>query len=87
MLKRLLRNEQAVAVVEFAMVLPVLMAGVMTKRVAALATALGAKPPTETRCPCWTFKTDVLPMVPATMPATVKELFGWLQAWDRATGD
>jgi len=51
--------------------------------VAALATALGAKPPTETRCPCWTFKTDVLPMVPATMPATVKELFGWLQAWDR----
>ena len=37
--------------------------------VAALATALGAKPPTETRCPCWTFKTDVLPMVPATMPA------------------
>lgn len=54
-----------------------------SEEVAALAAALGAKPPTETKCPCWTFTTDVLPVVPATMPTTIKELFAWLQAWDR----
>jgi molybdopterin/thiamine biosynthesis adenylyltransferase len=48
-----------------------------------LAVALGAKPPTETKCPCWLFATETLPAVPATMPANVKELFAWLQAWDR----
>lgn len=53
------------------------------EEVEALAVALGAKAPTQTRCPCWLFKIDVLPAVPETMPANVKELFAWLQAWDR----
>lgn len=53
------------------------------EEVSALAAALAAKPPTETRCPCWTFKTEVLPAVPIKMPSTVKELFAWLQVWDR----
>lgn len=53
------------------------------EEVAALAAALEAKPPTKTTCPCWTFQTNMLPAVPATMPATIKELFAWLQAWDR----
>ena len=29
------------------------------------------------------FRPETLPAVPATMPANVKELFAWLQAWDR----
>jgi molybdopterin/thiamine biosynthesis adenylyltransferase len=53
------------------------------EEVEALAVALGAKPPTETKCPCWLFATETLPAVPHTMPANVKELFAWLQAWDR----
>ena len=53
------------------------------EEVESLAFALGAKPPTETKCPCWLFATEVLPAVPTTMPANVKELFAWLQAWDR----
>ncbi len=53
------------------------------EEVEALAVALGTKPPTETKCPCWLFATETLPAVPQTMPATVKELFAWLQAWDR----
>jgi hypothetical protein len=50
--------------------------------VEALAVALGADAPTQTQCPCWLFKTDVLPVVPSTMPAKVKELFAWLHSWD-----
>jgi molybdopterin/thiamine biosynthesis adenylyltransferase len=53
------------------------------EEVVALAEALGAKPPSKSGGPCWLLKTGVLPAVPATMPATVKELFEWLQAWDR----
>jgi len=53
------------------------------EEVEALAVALGAKPPTETECPCWLFATETLPGVPHTMPTIVKELFAWLQAWDR----
>lgn len=53
------------------------------EEVEALAITLGIKPPTETKCPCWLFATETLPAVPQTMPATVKELFSWLQAWDR----
>lgn len=53
------------------------------EEVEALAAALGAKPPTETKCPCWLFATETMPAVPATMPTNVKELFAWLQAWDR----
>lgn len=52
------------------------------EEVEGLAVALGAKPPTETKCPCWLFATETLPAVPDTMPANVKELFAWLQAWD-----
>ncbi len=50
--------------------------------VAALATALGSKPPEKTSCPCWLFRTDVLPSVPDVMPSTVKALFAWLKQWD-----
>lgn len=53
------------------------------EEVQALAVALGAKPPTETQCPCWLFVTETLPAVPTIMPSNVKELFAWLQAWDR----
>jgi molybdopterin/thiamine biosynthesis adenylyltransferase len=53
------------------------------EEVGALAVAVGAKPPTATRCPCWLFATEALPAVPSTMPSNVKELFAWLQAWDR----
>lgn len=53
------------------------------EEVEALAVALGSKPPTESKCPCWLFATKTLPAVPQTMPATVKEVFAWLQAWDR----
>src|SRR5512137_2154779 len=52
--------------------------------VEALAMALGAKPPNQTKCPCWLFKTAVLPAVPASMPSNIKELFAWLRVWDRA---
>lgn len=53
------------------------------EEVEALAVALGSKPPTESKCPCWLFATETLPAVPQNMPATVKEVFAWLQAWDR----
>lgn len=53
------------------------------EEVEALAVALGTKPPMETKCPCWLFATDTLPVVPETMPSTVKELFAWIQVWDR----
>jgi molybdopterin/thiamine biosynthesis adenylyltransferase len=29
------------------------------------------------------FETEVMPFVPETMPANVKELFAWLKAWDK----
>ena len=53
------------------------------EEVEVLAVALGTKPLTETKCPCWLFATETLPAVPQAMPTTVKELFAWLQAWDR----
>lgn len=53
------------------------------EEVEALATALGAKPPSQTKCPCWLFQTEVIPTVPTSMPSTVKELFAWLRDWDR----
>lgn len=53
------------------------------EEVEALATALGAKPPSRTKCPCWLFQTEVVPTVPASMPANVKDLFAWLREWDR----
>lgn len=54
------------------------------EEVEALATALGAKPPSETKCPCWLFETEVIPTVPTSMPSNVKELFAWLREWDRS---
>lgn len=53
------------------------------QEVEALASVLGSEPPSATRCPCWLFKTDVLPAVPVTMPANVRELFAWIQSWDK----
>ncbi|MFN4351676.1 MAG: ThiF family adenylyltransferase [Hylemonella sp.] len=50
--------------------------------VRAIALAIGGEAPRETTCPCWLFRTSVPPAVPDRMPATVKELFKWLQAWD-----
>jgi molybdopterin/thiamine biosynthesis adenylyltransferase len=48
-----------------------------------LATALGAKvKPTSTKC--WLFETNLRPPVPQRMPQTVKEVFAWLRAWDKA---
>ena len=52
------------------------------EEVEALALALGAQPPKETKCPCWLFATQTRPAVPKAIPATIKELFAWLQAWD-----
>jgi molybdopterin/thiamine biosynthesis adenylyltransferase len=52
--------------------------------VTAIARALGAEPPRETTCPCWLLESEILPAVPERMPATVKQLFSWLQTWDPA---
>lgn len=49
---------------------------------AVIARALGAEPAKYTSCPCWIFKSELPPAVPQRMPATVKELFQWLKAWD-----
>lgn len=51
--------------------------------VAAFANALGGQSAVRTNCKCWLFKTAMRPAVPETMPKTVKELFAWLQQWDR----
>lgn len=53
------------------------------EEVEALATALGAEPPSQSKCPCWLFRTEVMPVAPSEMPATVKELFAWLREWDK----
>lgn len=53
------------------------------REVEAFVNALGGEPPRATQCPCWLFKTEVLPAVPITMPSTVEELFTWLRAWDQ----
>jgi molybdopterin/thiamine biosynthesis adenylyltransferase len=47
------------------------------------AKALGNSSPLRTKCKCWLFKTEFRPAVPKEMPATVKDLFNWLQQWDR----
>lgn len=54
------------------------------EEVEALAAALGGEPPSQTKCPCWLFKTNVLPAIPTSMPSNIKELFAWLRTWDRA---
>lgn len=50
----------------------------------ALAQALGVGSSEPLSCPCWLFKSDVPPLVPASMPKTVHELFSWLKEWDPA---
>ncbi|MFO6419235.1 ThiF family adenylyltransferase [Hylemonella sp. W303a] len=47
-----------------------------------LSEALGARLKTS-RYQCWLLQSDVLPHVPTEMPRTVKELFTWLNDWDR----
>jgi molybdopterin/thiamine biosynthesis adenylyltransferase len=47
------------------------------------ARALGNSAPLRTNCKCWLFKTELRPFVPDVMPSSVKELFVWLQQWDR----
>ena len=44
---------------------------------------LGNSAPLRTNCKCWLFYTDLRPFVPVVMPSSVKELFVWLQQWDR----
>lgn len=51
--------------------------------VRSVANALGGEVESKTSCKCWLFKTKVLPAVPEKMPETVKDLFVWLQQWDR----
>ena len=51
--------------------------------VAAFAKAFSDTEPSQTTCKCWLFKTEVRPAVPEIMPKTIKELFAWLQQWDR----
>lgn len=48
-----------------------------------VAKALGNSAPLRTNCKCWLFKTELRPSVPVVMPASVKNLFTWLQQWDR----
>lgn len=52
--------------------------------VATFAKAFGNSAPALTNCKCWLFKTNSRPAVPITMPVTIKDLFVWLQQWDRA---
>lgn len=52
------------------------------KEVSSLASALGGESPDSTKCPCWIFKTHVMPSVPESMPVNVQELFAWLRDWD-----
>lgn len=47
-----------------------------------LSHALGASM-TTSRYRCWLLQSTVRPRVPEKMPQTVKELFTWLQSWDR----
>ncbi|MDO9010346.1 MAG: ThiF family adenylyltransferase [Gallionella sp.] len=51
--------------------------------VAAFAKAFSDTEPSQTTCKCWLFKTELRPAVPEIMPTTIKELFAWLQQWDR----
>lgn len=53
------------------------------EEVTALAKALDSEVSSRTNCKCWLFKTDLRPAVPTVMPTTIKELFVWLQQWDR----
>lgn len=47
-----------------------------------LALAIGGKV-SKTSCKCWLLRTDELPAVPERMPTSIRELFRWLQQWDR----
>lgn len=51
--------------------------------VAEFARSFGGRAPSKTGCKCWLFKTELRPSVPEVMPSTIKELFSWLQQWDR----
>ena len=51
--------------------------------VTAFAKSFGSQAPSKTNCKCWLFKTESRPAVPEVMPRTIKELFAWLQQWDR----
>jgi molybdopterin/thiamine biosynthesis adenylyltransferase len=51
--------------------------------VVAFAKAFSGSVPSQTTCKCWLFKTELRPAVPETMPETIKDLFVWLQQWDR----
>ncbi len=47
------------------------------------AQAIGSTAPARSACRCWMFRSEKRPISPANrMPATVKELFNWLKAWD-----
>ena len=51
--------------------------------IAAFAKSFGGQASSKTGCKCWLFNTKLLPFVPEIMPGTIKELFAWLQQWDR----
>ena len=51
--------------------------------VAAFAQAFGGPVSSRTNCKCWIFRTEIRPTVPAIMPVTIKDLFAWLNQWDR----
>lgn len=52
------------------------------KEAAAFASALGAKAPLRTSCPCWLLESREHPPAPEAMPSTIKQLFAWLKTWD-----
>ena len=54
------------------------------EEVQGLSKALRGTECSQTTCPCWLFETQTMPYVPESMPANVKDLFGWLKAWDKA---
>lgn len=51
--------------------------------VEAFSKAFGNSAPLRTNCKCWLFNTELRPFVPVAMPSSIKELFAWLQQWDR----
>jgi hypothetical protein len=49
-----------------------------------LAKAFGGQVVKRSACPCWLFASVRRPAVPQTLPENIKELFTWLQLWDRS---
>ncbi len=48
-----------------------------------LSVAMSGQAALPMEMPFWIFETDKVPLVPAAIPTTVKELLTWLKAWDR----